>query len=300
MEIIVNNNDAGQRLDKFLKKYLKNAPPALIYKYIRKKNVKVNGRRASIDYMLREGDRLSLYVAGDLRREPRRAEAGEAAPVYEDKNILVVLKPAGLSCHPNRLQKTDTLIDRILAYLIGKGHFSPEAEHSFSPAICTRLDFNTGGLVLAAKNAAALRILNERIRLREIRRFYLFLTEKTPDPPAGVIEKKLLKDRRQNKSAVDERGSAAATHYRVLEGYGGGALCEAEIISGRSHQIRAHMSSIGCPILGDKKYGGRGAGQALYCHRLLFDFKGDAGPLQYLKGREVEFDAKKLLTQGKK
>ena len=192
-ELIVNQNDAGQRLDKFLTKAVPLLPQSLLYKSIRTKRIKRNGKRCAISDRLQPGDVISLYLSDDLFGGDSQAPAFLAAPsrldiVYEDENILLVDKRPGLIVHEDSGHQVDTLINRILHYLYQKGEYDPAQEQSFVPSLCNRIDLNTGGIVIAAKNAPALRVLNEKIRLHQVQKFYLCLVHGTPSPrQAGPV-----------------------------------------------------------------------------------------------------------------
>lgn len=299
-EIILNENDAGKRLDRFLAAYLPHLPPSLTAKLIRKKHFKINGARVSDPAArLAAGDRLSMYL-GDALLEPRaEAEAYRFHDgaldgiVYEDENLLLIDKRPGLVVHEDESKSPDTLIARVLAYLHARGEWNPADEHSFTPALCNRIDRNTGGLVIVAKNAAALRDMNAIIRNREVRKFYLCLVENPPRPNAGRIESYLLKDATANRVSVSRtpvRGAKyAATIYRTLGRIANGlTLVECGLETGRTHQIRAQLASIGSPLAGDTKYGRGGGiegGQALYSYKLDFSPLADGGTLSYLKNR---------------
>lgn len=293
METIkINANDAGQRLDSFLKKVMPCTSAGLIYKYIRTNKIKLNSKKPKPDTRLCEGDEIRYYgdsalLSGrDFTPAPYTLDV-----VYEDENVIVVNKPAGLPCQSDIKHSDNTLVNYIKSYLFEKGEYLPKQELSFSPALCNRLDLNTSGLCIAAKNAESLRILNKKLRDREIRRLYICITEGIPPQKNGVIKTHVHKDEKQNKSfVIGEGGKEAETHYSVLSDNGKTAVVELEIISGRSHQIRLHMAHIGCPVLGDPKYGNGGKGQKLVSHRTVFDFKTDAGKLNYLKGKEVKID----------
>lgn len=301
-QITINKNDAGQRLDKFLMKFFPAMPQSLVYKAIRKKRIKINGKRGQERDLLRAGDVLDLYINDEFFEvaQPEQAFQKIRNPklhiVYEDENILLADKPQGMVVHSDDKESINTLIAHIQAYLYQKGEYKPEAEHSFAPALCNRIDRNTRGIVIAAKNAESLRILNEKIKTKEIRKFYLCLVCGIPKKQEDTLSSYLLKDSAQNRVTVYDHpipnGKNAVTKYRLLKQYCHHALLEIELITGRTHQIRAHMASIGHPLLGDGKYGVWGKNpllkqQALCSYRLRFDFQTDAGMLQYLKGKEI-------------
>ncbi len=299
--LIVNRNDVDQRLDKFLGKTLRGMPQSMLYKAIRKKRVKVNGSRAEISYRLREGDKIELYIndeffdSGEELKEDLSHPRGGISVVYEDENILVSDKPSGMPCHTAAgVADDDTLISRVRAYLFQKDEYDPASENSFAPALCNRLDRNTSGLVLAAKNAAALRFLNEKIKTREIEKYYICSVVGVPDPPSGKIETYLKKDEKTNRVSVlreYERGAKrAVTEYSLLRKTKRGAVLEVRLITGRTHQIRAHMAYIGCPVEGDVKYGAPRDGgrsfQHLRAYKLAFNFEGGGG-MSYLSGKVI-------------
>lgn len=283
--LTINKNDAGQRLDKFLQKSLSGFPPALMHKCLRKKDIRVNNRRAEAGQILCEGDEVLLYINEEFfAKKPFSAEKADIKAVYEDENILVIDKPPGVFCQSGNAAGKNALADRLKSYLYRKGEYDPEKEQSFSPALCNRLDVNTGGLVIGAKNAAALREMNARIRNREVKKYYLCRTEGAPPQKEALLKGHITKDAKRNKSAVGGKGKEIAAVYRVVDG--GGDLVEIELITGRSHQIRAQMSALGCPIKGDRKYGAHsGGGQKLCAYKLVFDFTSE-GLLSYLDQKE--------------
>ncbi len=301
-EFTIGKNDADQRLDRFLSKAMPLLPPALLQKYIRIKRVKCNGGRCQRDQRLREGDVLQLYINDEFFEQPREDNLfltlfqPKLNILYEDENILLADKRPGLVVHADETEKVNTLINHIQAYLYQKREWNPKWENAFAPALCNRIDRNTGGIVIAAKNAEALRILTAKIRDREITKKYLCVILGRMDPPQGRLDCFLLKDEGRKQVSVYHRpvpnGKSAATLYRTLQTHGELSLVEAELLTGRTHQIRASFADAGHPLLGDGKYGrgevNRRYGeirQALYSYSLRFDFPTDAGILEYLRGR---------------
>lgn len=304
-QLTIGKNDAGQRLDKFLTKNLPNLPQSLLYKYIRKKRIKVNGKRAEISTRLHEGDVLDLYINDEFFEKPEPTydflHAGTNLNIlFEDENVLVLDKPVGLLAHPDDREYVDTLIGRVKRYLYEKGEYDPEAEQSFTPALVNRIDRNTGGIVLAAKNAEALRVLNQKMKDREIHKFYLCAVHGTPKPSQGLLKGYLWKDEKKNRVYVFKDfkpgSKTIETKYRVLKSAENMSLVEVELLTGRTHQIRAHFASIGCPLVGDGKYGnnqnnrkqGGRRKQFLYSYKTVFDFTTDAGALEGLNGMTFE------------
>ena len=301
-ELTIGKNDAGVRLDRFVSKALPLLPPALMQKYIRIKRIKVNGARAQRDQRLAQGDVVQLYINDEFFDKPSEENLfltlfkPQVDIVYEDENLLLVNKRPGLVVHADETEKVNTLINHIQAYLYQKREWNPRWENAFAPALCNRIDRNTGGMVIAAKNAETLRIINEKIRLREIDKRYLCITVGRPKPPEGRIECFLLKDEQKKQVAVYHKpvpgGKTAVTDYRTLETRGELSLVEVGLETGRTHRIRASFADLGCPLLGDGKYG-RGdvnrrygeTRQALYAYELTFDLPTDAGILNYLRGR---------------
>ena len=304
-ELTIGKNDAGQRVDRFVSKALPLLPPALLQKYIRLKRIKVNGGRAQRDQRLREGDVLQLYINDEFFDTPKEENAylTVSAPklriVYEDENILLADKKPGVLCHSAGEWSWDTLISNIQAYLRQNGQWDPKAENAFTPALCNRIDRNTGGIVIAAKNAEALRILNDKIRDREIEKSYLCVVCGRPRPAEGRLEGYLFKDAVKNQVYVTKKpqpgAKTAVTEYRTLCSARGLSLVECRLLTGRTHQIRAQMAAAGCPLLGDGKYGRERinrtygeTGQMLYSYKLTFTLPTDAGILEYLRGRTFQ------------
>jgi len=212
---------------------------------------------------------------------------------------LLADKRSGLIVHSDSKEDTNTLINHIKSYLYHKGEYDPESENSFAPALCNRIDRNTGGIVIAAKNAETLRILNQKIKDREITKKYLLAVHGRLNKPTGVLKNFILKDENTNTVKVYEKqvkgSKTAETKYRVIEEKNNLSLVEAELLTGRTHQIRAQFSYIGHPLLGDGKYGinkdDRKSGyksQALYSYKIGFDFTTESGILSYLKGKSFE------------
>ena len=306
-EITIGKNDAGQRLDRFVSKSLPLLPPALLQKYIRLKRIKCNGARAQRDQRLQEGDILQLYINDEFFDKPREDNLfltlfkPSLDIVYEDENLLLLNKRPGLVVHADETEKVNTLINHIQAYLYQKREWNPRWENAFTPALCNRIDRNTGGIVIAAKNAAALRVLNDKIRDREIEKYYLCAVRGRPKPESGRLENYLFKDADKNqvyvKSKPEPGARTAVTEYRVLRTNGALSLVECRLLTGRTHQIRAQMAHAGWPLLGDGKYGRERFnkdfgenGQALYSYRLRFEFPTDAGVLEYLRGKEFRVE----------
>ena len=302
-EFTIKANDAGQRLDRFVGKAVPLLPESLLQKYIRLKRIKVNGKGAKRDTRLALGDTLQLYINDEFFERPREENSylKVGTPrldiVYEDENILLVDKKPGVLCHSAGVWDYNTLIANIQAYMAQKGEWRPKEENSFTPALCNRIDRNTGGIVIAAKNAAALRVLNDKIRDREIEKYYLCAVQGRPKPESGRLENYLFKDAEKNqvyvKSKPEPGARTAVTEYRVLRTKGALSLVECRLLTGRTHQIRAQMAHAGWPLLGDGKYGVERVnrsygekGQALYSYRLEFAFPTDAGCLEYLRGKE--------------
>ena len=261
-ELTVGKNDAGQRLDRFVAKAVPLLPASLLQKYIRLKRIKIDGKGAKRDTRLLEGNVLQLYINDG-------AEYGK------------------------------TLIDHIQAYLYAKGQWRPREEHSFTPALCNRIDRNTGGIVIAAKTAEALRILNQKIRDRELDKRYLCIVEGKLKPEAGTLKGYLFKDAVKNRVYVTKESQPGSktcvTNYRTLAVRQGLSLVECELVTGRTHQIRAQMAAAGHPLLGDGKYGKLGKDavrkyQALYSYKLTFAFETDAGCLSYLNGKTFQVE----------
>ena len=304
-EITIRKNDAGQRADRFLSKAYPNLKSSLVCKLMRKKRIKLNGAKAEPNVILKEGDVFRFYLSDELlAKEPLKSKAdfrgisAEINVIYEDENILLIDKPAGLVVHEDNDKSSDTLINRVLSYLYNKGEFDPERENSFTPALVNRIDRNTSGIVIAAKNAESLRILNQKVRDREIQKLYLCAVSGTPKPREATLTAYLKKLSDENRVIISDTPRSGGyltikTKYRVLESRGELSLVEVDLLTGRTHQIRAHFAHIGHSLLGDGKYGDNvinkryhAKTQALCAYKLFFKFTTDAGALEYLNGRE--------------
>ncbi len=306
-EFIINSNDAGQRMDKFLTKAVPLLPKNLMYKYLRLKRIKLNGKRCEISTRLNVGDCVQLYINDEFfTGENKSGYPFLSAPtalniVYEDENILLIDKKCGLVVHEDESGKADTLINRVLHYLYQKGEYKPDTELSFAPALCNRIDRNTGGIVICAKNAESLRILNQKIKNREIYKKYLCVTVGIPQKSEDTL--KAYHQRNEQTKVVKispnktSENKTMITQYKVLKtnSQKNIALLDVTLITGRTHQIRAHLAFEGYPLLGDGKYGLNKVNrefniktQSLYSYKLTFDFTTNAGCLEYLSRKTFE------------
>ena len=302
-EFTIGPNDAGQRLDRWLAKAVPLLPAPLAQKYIRLKRVKRNGKGAKRDVRLEQGDVLRLYINDEFFDPPSpdnaflRVDRPRLDILYEDEHLLLLNKRPGQVVHPDDKEQVNTLITHIQAYLYQKKEWSPWRENAFSPALCNRIDRNTGGIVIAAKTAEALRVMNQKIRDRELQKLYLCVIHGEIEPRSGQLKGYILKDVDKSQVKVYDTpvpgGKTAVTLYRTLKTRDGLSLVECDLITGRTHQIRAQFAAAGHPLLGDGKYGreqdSKGYGrkfQALCSYKLRFRFTTDAGALEYLNGRE--------------
>ena len=304
-------NEDGVRLSRFVEGVTHQMPRSLMYKAFRNKRIKVNGKRAEPDTRLAEGDVIELYIndeffpagAGLPRPKPPRRQP-PVTVIYEDENFAVLYKPAHLLCHSDRTGDAN-LVDAFAAYLQAKGEYDPHAEQRFAPALCNRLDRGTEGLVLAAKTYAALRDLNGIIRDDLMKKEYLTIT--VGAPPAGRHIAWLQHNEKTNKVRIHARAGDGykqiITDVTVIRQAGPFALCRIGLVTGRTHQIRAHLAYLGHPVLGDSKYGNRKMNertglktQALCAQRLTFGHIPPENSLHYLSGRVIKLDSPEIVA----
>lgn len=259
-KIIINKNDEGRRLDRFLKIYFEKAPLSFIYKNLRKKNIKVNGKKAKPEDILSDGDEIKLFLAEEtiekFKKDIRKSKNSKLPDIlYEDDDIILVKKPINMLTHNDSKGYQDNALDRMVDYLIAKGDYNPRLEKSFRPAFVNRLDRNTSGILIGAKNLKSLQDLNKAIKNREIKKLYVTLVagEVTKDFDVDINLKKTGNN--VMKKASRDEGKRALTKFRVLESNKDYSLLSVNLITGRTHQIRASLKEEGLAIVGDRKYG---------------------------------------------
>ncbi len=305
-EVVIGKNDHEQRLDRFLKKYFERANSSFIYKNIRKKNIVVNGKKQSPEYILMEGDVIKMFLSDEtiekfIRKSKNLRSSDFPIVNFEDENIIIMEKPAGILSHSTG-EYEKNLVDMMVNYLIEKGDFVPRISKAFRPSICNRLDRNTSGLVIGAKNYTALKEINEAIRNGGVKKFYTTIV-KGKTPKHFTQEAFLYKDDNKNqvwvKKEEDENSKYIKTEFTTLYSNGEYSILEVDLITGRTHQIRSGLYSMNHPIIGDRKYGNSKVNdffrkkfnlnnQFLHAGRLLF--KEFSGELSYLYGREFRME----------
>ncbi len=299
-ELTVGKNDDGLKLEKFMARTFRTMPPSLIRKYIRLKCIRVNGVHGKADTVLHDGDSLKFFISDEFFEKKSSVDYSRITPdfgvVYEDENIILMNKPAGLICQPDDRETYNTLSNQLISYLMKQGEYDPEKENAFVPALCNRIDRNTQGIVIGAKNSPALMLLNEKIKNREIDKGYQCLVFGVPHPAEADCTAYLRKDSATNRVAISDRKREGfkeiRTAYKTIATDGKVSLLDVTLYTGRTHQIRAHMAHMGYPLVGDTKYGTAKQNegfpfrfQALSSCRLTFSFADDGGVLHYLKGK---------------
>lgn len=306
-ELIINRNDDGQRIDRFLLKYLNEAPRSFIFKMLRKKNIKLNNKKAAPEDLVYEGDKVQIYLSDDtIEKFKKDIDIKQISMklniVYEDENIIAMNKRAGILSHSSENNREENIVDGMVNYLINTGEYSPRREHNFIPGICNRLDRNTSGVIIGGKNYESMKSLNESMREYKIGRFYKTIVRGKIDREFELVDY-IIKDEVENKVKIVGEHTRGAkkiiTRIKPLKSNGDYTMLEIELITGRTHQIRIHLSSINHPIIGDRKYGDSKVNRYFkekynlsdqYLHGYKISFIEPRGNLEYLKGEEIVAD----------
>lgn len=313
-ELDINKNDSGQRIDRFLRKYLGKAPRGFIYRMLRKKNIELNRKKAQPEDIIKEGDKIQLFLS-DETIEKFKEDIDVIKTdihldiIYEDSNIMIINKPTGVLSHGTGQKYEPNIVDGMINYLIGKGEYKPRLEHNFTPSICNRLDRNTSGIVLGAKNYNSLKAFNEFMRDGLIERYYKTIVKGKLIGEIELIDY-LLKDDDKNKVQIFDRpvegSKEIITRVEPISFKQGYSLLEVELLTGRTHQIRAHLKSIGNPIVGDRKYGDQNINNEFknkynlndqYLHAYKMKFPKLSGEFSYLSGKTFEAAPKGLMRK---
>lgn len=313
-QLIIHKNDEHQRLDKYLKKYFSEAPGSFIYKMLRKKNIVLNGKKADGTEKLSAGDEIKLFLAEDTIEKLTKGQAKQDVLhfptmkslkiLFEDENLLILDKPAG-ELSQKAEAKDVSMNEYALGYLAKTGAVTEESLKVFRPSVCNRLDRNTSGILIVAKTYQAARVFAEALQKRTVRKYYRCIVKGEVKKPE-TIDGYLLKDEKTNQVRIfqEQREGASEIHtaYRPIRYKNGLTLLEVHLITGRTHQIRAHLSSIGHPILGDPKYGDQSLSKKYHVryqllHACRLELDGFTGDFETYNGQIITADMPKIFQK---